>query len=97
MIRLTYLLQIFSEICFYFKGFIKIVRLFLPAVSINGLTEFDGTSWPVARFEVCRTRWCDSWTCLPSYNAVYDYQRVSKYYILVNTIEFTFVYENASL
>ena len=39
MFWLILLHQIFSKLCFYLQDFIKIVRLLLAAVSINGLNE----------------------------------------------------------
>ena len=38
----TFLLQIFCQLCFSLKDFIKIVRLLLVAVSINGLIQSTG-------------------------------------------------------
>ena len=44
MFRLTFLHQIFCQLCFCLKDFIKIVRLVLASVSINGLRNaFDNT------------------------------------------------------
>ena len=40
MFSRTFLRQIFSQLCFSLEDFIKSVRLYLAAVSINGLNPF---------------------------------------------------------
>ena len=48
MFSLTLLLQIFSKLCFHLKDLLKIIRLLLAALSVNGLTS---VVWAYDSFE----------------------------------------------
>ena len=52
MFSRTFPLQIFSLLCFSLKDFIQIVRLYLAAVSINGLKQDKGVGMNVMMAKV---------------------------------------------
>ena len=68
MFRITFLLQIYFQLCFCLQDFIHIVRLLLAAVSIYGLKVHCHISiFQFCKFEIFKNSLASYWFPVPRF------------------------------